>query len=154
MSNFIRIVPSETTSPSIFPRPLQPGPRRKPDSPSRDLFSLNHSSRCKTLAKTLCGSGVPILTTQAHYEVFNFHYWIQLSIEIPRYVESITLQNHSHFKRYNASNPAQVVTDGDRYFCMSITTSKRDSLSSYKRITTCKSCGYGDPHDSDPHYHL
>jgi len=37
--------------------------------------------------------------------------------------------------------------DGGGYFCMSITTIKRSDLSSYKRITMCKSCGYEDPHD-------
>jgi len=53
-----------------------------------------------------------------------------------------------HFKRYNASNLTQVIMNGDGYFCMSITTTKRDDLGSYKRITTCKSCDYGDQHNS------
>ena len=45
---------------------------------------------------TLQRSEVPIPTMQAHHEVFYLHYWIQLSSEIPRSVESITLPYHSH----------------------------------------------------------
>ena len=63
-----------------------------------------------------------------------------------------TVRSLSRFKRYNTSNPAQVVTDGGGYFCMSITTIMRGDLNSYKRITTCKSCSYGDPHNL--HYKL
>jgi len=85
-------------------RPPQSGLRRKARAPSwvtsarseekawkhpRDHFSSRRSSRCRTLAKALCGSISPIRTTQVHYEVFHLHYWIQLSSGIPRSVESI-----------------------------------------------------------------
>ena len=59
------------------------------------------------------------------------------------------IKSLSRFKRYNTSNPAQIITNEGKYFCMSISTTKRGNLGSYKRITMCKSCDNGDPHD--PH---
>ena len=94
--HYIRIVPSETTCPSTFSRPLQPGQRRKPVCLSSEIISARVTIQMRTLAKILCGSGVPIPITQTQYEAFHLHYWIQLSSRIPQFMESITLPDHFH----------------------------------------------------------
>jgi len=63
--------------------------------PSRDHFSLSHSSRWELWGKHFTSRG-PDPHNAGHYEVFHLHYWIQLSSAIPRYMESITLPEHSH----------------------------------------------------------
>ena len=88
--------PERNSKPEHLPKTTSVRTEEKARVSPRDHFRPSHSSRCRTLAKALCGSGVPIPITQAHYEVFHLHYLIQLSSKISRSVESITLSDHSY----------------------------------------------------------
>ena len=155
MSHFIRIikiVPSATANP-VYQKTTSTRPEEQARASSRSHFGPSYSSRCRTLAMAFCGSEAPIPTMHAHCEVFHFHYWIPFNNGILRYLESITLPDHSHI--LNAIMPPihrrPLQTEKDIFF-MSITIIKCSNLVRYKRITMCKSCGYEDPHDL--HYQL
>ena len=152
MSHFIRIVPSETASSSTFPRPLQSGSRRKLECRSEIILTrVIHPD--ENFDESTLQVGSPDPHNAGSLRNLPPPLLIKLSSRIPQSVESITLPDQSHISNaIMLHSRAQVVADAGRYFYMSITTIKHDDLDSYKRITTCKSCGYEDPHD--PHYQL
>ena len=142
VSHFNRIVPSETASLSTFPRPLQTELKRKPECLSEIISALViHPDENFGESTLRVGSPDPhnacplqsLLTPlQDTAQQRDFMIW------------SLPL-----FKRYNASNPGQVVTDESEYFYMSNIIIKRGDLGSFKENITYKSFCYEELHD--PH---
>jgi len=128
VSHFIKIVPSEMTSPSTFPRPLQTGQRRKSECLS-EIISAWLIRSDDNFSESTLRVGSPDLNNAGPLRSLP----PPLLDKVQQRDSMICGVNHtakslSRFKRYNASNPAQVVSDKGGDFCMSVTTIKRDDL--------------------------
>jgi len=83
-----------------------------------------------------------------------FYTGYSLAARSLRFTDQVRSQIISTFKRYNALTSMRPVMSGGAYLCVIISTIMQSNLDSYEKITTCKSCSYGDPKFSHPQLHL